>query len=202
MAQLWTTGPALLYCNIGTDGPGGGWIFIGTAKQKPRIQIRRSIKTVSNDLGGDSPFDLFYSGQDAIITADVNRMSLFAYYAMASCAAPAAPAGAIQPAGLDLPGETGTLLATEGQMFPLAMVFPYAPKAIFQSVTNGLMPAGYQFPLATLEGPDDLDPGTQDLTIHMVWHAIRGFAPSTLDNISTGNQLLYDFDVSGVPAPT
>lgn len=69
MAQLWTTGPALIYSTAGqsitynSTGNGtitftGTPIFVGTAETKPRISIRRSVKEVQNDLGGDKPFDL------------------------------------------------------------------------------------------------------------------------------------------------
>lgn len=202
MAQLFTTGPALLYANIGLTGPGAGWLFIGTARTKPRISVRRGIKPIHNDIGAEKPIDLLYGGQEAIITADVNRMSLIAYYAMATCAAPTTSGGAAT-AGLDLPGETGTLLATEGQMFQLCVMFPFAPKAAYSNAINGPLPPCYLFPLATLESPDDIDPGTQDLAIHMIWHAIRAIAPATVSGISLFNETLYSTALpAGLPAPT
>ena len=203
MAQLYTTGPCLLYANIGATGVGSGWLFIGTAKQKPRIQIRRAIKEVMNDIGGDKATDLLYSGQDAIITADVNRMSLTAYFAMASCAAPVTFAAGAILSGTDGPGGVGTILGTEGQMFPLCLVFPYNVKAAYSNAANGVLPPCYNFPLATLESPDDVDPGTQDLTIHMVWHAIRSEVPASTGGISLFNQSLYTNVLpAGLPAPT
>jgi len=49
--------PALLYAGFGPAAT-PTWYFIGTAKQKPRIQVRRAIKEVMNDIGGDKQVDL------------------------------------------------------------------------------------------------------------------------------------------------
>lgn len=139
-----------------------------------------------------------YTGQDAIITADVNRMSLDTYFTMAEAFSPNPndPAGA---AGSEIPGNIGTILATEGQTFGLCVMFPYSAKAAY----NAQLPPCYWFPLATLESPDDIDPGTQDLTIHMVWHAIRAFAAATANGISTFTSQLYSLALpAGLPAPT
>lgn len=144
-----------------------------------------------------------YSGQDAIVVADINRMSLIAYYAMASCPAPVQTVPAATGAGIDIPGETGTLLVTEGQTFQLAMVFPYSAKLAYQNIANGALPGGYIFAAATLESPDDIDPGTQDLTIHMIWHATRTFVPASANGINTFTSTLYTVGIpSGLPAPT
>lgn len=149
-----------------------------------------------------------YTGQDAIITADLNRFSPAAYLAMANAALAGGAtvgAGAAVPnggAGADLNGATGTLLLTENQMFALIVVFPYAPKAVYQNAANGgpLMPC-YVFPATTLEGPDDLDIGMQPFKVHAVWHAIRAFQPGGTP-FGTGNfQLYYFASVSSLSLP-
>lgn len=184
-------------------GANTGWVFVGTAKTKPRISIRRSIKPIQNDIGGDAPFDLLSSGQEAIISADINRMSLTAYFGMAQNALPGLIAPPATFAGIETPGLVGTLLVTEGQAFQLAVVFPYAAKLAYQNVANGALIGGYIFAAATLESPDDIDPGTQDMTIHMIWHAVRVHAPASQAGINTFTSILYTVGVpAGLPAPT
>lgn len=184
MAQVYCTGPALFYVQFpGESTPK----FLGTAEREPSIDIRPAFSPVLNDLGGQRvPFDMIYDGEEAFVSGLINRFNESVYAQLA-----ARPAHLAGRRGNNISGEIGTLMVQEGKAVTLWVQFPYVAKA---AMLGGLMPAGYRFRAAYLEGPDALRPlGTTARKIGMMFHAIRIF--SAVD----GSFALYDHDMTGLP---
>lgn len=187
MAQLYSTGPAHLFVGAITTG-GVTPFYLGTAEVKPQIEIVPQFEPVHNDLGGAVPFDKSYEGEEAFIGADLNRYNEAVYAGLAARPNSLVP-GAIR--GLNTALDVGTLMLTEGKNIVVWVVFPFFVKAAMRA---GGMPAGYRFPGCTVVGPDKLETGTRARKVHLLFHALRQWSPVT------GAFLLYDHNVSGLPA--
>ena len=191
-ASLWTTGPALIYCgvNSGQTGSSSGSVvsgqYLGTSERAPKIRIYHTYKEIFNDLGGRKvPFDKQWQGDYAVITAVLNR---FDYSVYEDCAE--VIAGNSTPGNQEV-NILGSIMGQEGLYQQVYVKFPY------QSVTQfSGQPAGYRFPAATFEGPDDFVIGVEDTKIAVMWVAIRAYNPAA------GTAILYDNNVSGLPSPT
>jgi hypothetical protein len=195
MAQLYSTGPVLIYALFpGDTAP----VFVGTGRAAPGIEIRPAFEDVHNDLGGSRvPIDRIRESQDGLVTAEMNRYSESFLQRMAdrSLSTPGVP-------GIDTSGEIGSLLLLEGQTFVLWTVFPYAGKGFFTANANpnfGNMPAGYRWLAAYLLGPDRYRIGSATAkSLGCIWHCLRLFDPTIPGNFNTGTFSCYDFDTSAV----
>lgn len=187
MAQLWSTGPALIYVALtGTgDAPGGGLggppvnpAFLGTAEFAPAIHVRREWESVFNDFGGGRvPFDTMYESKEGFTFADLTRWDENVYQQLA--AAPRTAEGGFDPTnpqdGADFVGDIGSLMITEGLAYSVFIKFPFASKSAYA----GMKP-GYRFPASYLMGPDEANSlGTKPFKRHIVFHHLRTFEPST-----------------------
>jgi hypothetical protein len=192
MPQLYSTGPALIYADLG-DGP----LFIGTCVRAPGISVRPHWTDVHNDLGGTVAFDVLYESQEALVSGILNRFSEDFYEQMAQRADATTP----PVPGNDISGDIGSLMIFEELTYDLWVTFPYATKPFYSNIAAGLgaMPSGYHFPAAYLMGPDNLQIGTTtERKISASWRCLRLFQPEFPGPYNTGNFFLYDFDCSAV----
>lgn len=162
--------------------------YLGTCEKAPKIVHRPAWKPVFNDIGGtEVPFDVSYQGEEAFTFADLTRWNEPVFSALQ--ARPNFP-GDVR--GLNIPGDIGTLMLTEGRAYQLFIFFPYVAKPAYAS---GGMPAGYRFVATFLEGPDELSElGTSPRKINLIFHHIRGWDPKTQRFVC------YDHAVGAMPA--
>lgn len=192
------TGPVLIYVGFPTNpanqagGLFGGTIqFLGTAEKCPRWSNRAAWVPVYNDLGGQSiAADVLYEGNECFVMADMTSWDDAVLQALM------ARPFSLTPDGIDIPGDLGTMMVTEGAAPTLYLTFPYSTRA--PAVRAG-MPAGRRFPAAILESPDDFDSmGTAPRKVRLLWHCYRvaqAIGPQGM------TWLLYDSNVAGLPAP-
>jgi hypothetical protein len=62
------------------------------------------------------------------------------------------------------------------------------------------MPDGYRFPAAFLQSDDLPELGTKARKISLVFHCLRTFDPTVTTVYGTGRFLLFDDDMTGLPA--
>ncbi len=168
MAQPFCTGPALLYVGV---GPGRAPVFLGTTEHTPRIIKRKNYKPLFNDLAGQMiPYDKSFQGEDCLVISELTRLN-WPVYNRITCA-PDAFGGV---PGMNFPGDMGTLMMTEGGSYFLWVVFPYAAKPAFAT-----MSPGYRFFSAFLEDADTLaEVGTNPVKVMVAWYCGRVIVPVT-----------------------
>ena len=205
--QLWTTGPAFLFTDVGK-----GIVFLGTAQSAPEIEVTPSFTPIMNDMSGQRlPMDRHYDGTEAIITAIFTRWNYAALLTMYSRPMPLALLGPGSAApGFNTIFDMGTIMGQEGMTYPLWVWFPKAPAAAGganQSNAYATMSPGYRFWSTIMIGPERISPGTKAMTQSVVIQAQRAF--TTLTNPGAGNVYdggngalfkLYDFDMTGISA--
>ena len=188
MATTMATGPAHVFLGIGANGAP---LYLGTTEHTPRIRVRPGWSPVFNDIaGGVIPYDMVYEGEEAFISGDWNRYNEQTLSIMQARPRHNAT-GSVR--GVNIAGDIGTLMLTEGQAYAMYLYFPYSSKPAY--VAAG-MPAGYHFYAVFLEGPDDMDRlGTIDRINRLQWHALRVFNSS----IPTLPLTLYDLVLPPMP---
>ena len=160
--------------------------YLGTCENGITIRGVPEFEPVMNDIGGTrKPFDRLYQGEDALSIGVLTRWNETVYQFMASI-----PSAGVFPGICNL-GNIGTLMITEGFAYEVYLQFPYAAKTLFSA--NG-MPPGYRFPFSYLEGPIEQERGTKPNKRHLTFYHGRGYDPST------GGFLLYDFNMTPIPA--
>lgn len=183
-AQLWTTGPALIYAGFGSGGTGSVTPnFLGTCENKPRISIEDAWKPVFNDLKGEiKPFDKLYLGESATIALNLGRYDEAVYAQLAA-----------QPLfngtrGKNVFGDLGTLAFFEQCAVCIWVKFPYQSFSAYSG-----MPAGYRFPGVVLASTDFEGLGLDARVTPLVFEA------DSIFSASDQSTLLYDFNMSGLP---
>lgn len=185
MAQLYCTGPAHLFLGVG-----GAFSYLGTAEDAPKIELGPEFEPVLNDVTGKKkPLDMQYQGEDALISADLNRYSETVYAVLAQ--------RFVRPAVRGTSGllDIGSLVLTESLGFQLAMQFPYAAKAAMAGGTGGPMPPGYLFNVVVPIGPEELTTGTKPKKIHVLLYSWPVWSP-------TAGTFLYTTTLPSLPAIT
>jgi hypothetical protein len=169
MAQLYSTGPAHWWVSL-QNSP---LLYLGTCEKKPKIVVRPSWSPAYNDLGGQKiPFDMSYQGTEGISLLNLTRFNEPVYQLLAT-----RPSASTKIAsGINVPGDIGTLLLTEGLAWTVYVYFPYAAKLAYKS--GGMVP-GYRFPASYLEGPDEFEPSTDPINRTLIFHHLRAFDPKT-----------------------
>jgi hypothetical protein len=123
--------------------------------------------------------DMMYDGEEAFSFHKLTRWSEIVLAAWQ-----ARPFNRLGLRGVNVPGDIGTLLLTEGGYAMVVITFPYASKA---AMAAGLMPPGYRFPASILIGPDDFESlGTNPRAVDLTVQHLRAY------DATTGNFECYD----------
>src|SRR5262245_20111872 len=140
--QLWSTGPAHMVVGFSSiTGPIGTPLYLGTAEESPKIDIRPNYEPVYNDLVCQTPFDPSFQGEEAFLAATLTRWNEQTY---AGLSARPRPFSTTATRGVTRSGDIGLMPLTEGWAPTLWVLFPYAAKSAMAG-----MPAGYRFVSAT-----------------------------------------------------
>lgn len=188
MAQPYVRGPAHFFVGIGA---GQSPVYLGTAERTPKIQIRPAWSPVFNDIAGQKiPYDWSFDGEEGYVVYPFTRWVDPVWRACQARPRPPIIGGV---PGLNVAGDIGTLMNTEGMGYPIWVLFPYAAKTAYNT-----QPAGYHFFSSWLMGPDDLDRNNTDAAlVNGVWYCSR---KPTLNIAAAGlDMLLYDYNVAGLP---
>jgi hypothetical protein len=192
MAQTYVTGAIHHYVSFGAKADGtllrAGPVYLGTAENRPLVEIQPAWEPVHNDLRGDvKPFDLIYQGEDAIVVTDLNRFNELVYQAMASRTQ--------NLLGQDTRLDTGALALANNVAFGLWLKFDF-----FGTIrAPATLPAGYYFPNVVLAGPDTLDQlGTRVRRTRCIFQAIGQYNPTTRGFLLYGTDAGY---FAGLPEP-
>lgn len=184
-ASLQSTGPAHFFCGVGQNSAA---LYLGTAEDRPIIQVRRFYENVRNDIAGPAvPYDRQFMGVDGIVGITLSRWDQVTLNRIQSTPYRNRIPG-VQPFG-----GRGAFMQLEGLSYPLWVQFPYATKTAM--VAAG-MPAGYRFPVSFLEGPDGMPVGTTYRTIQLAFYV------QNLNVKNGGDFLLFDHDMAGLPPIT
>jgi hypothetical protein len=184
MSIPYVAGPAFTYVGVGTNGAP---LYFGTTESEPEIVIQPEFEPVMNDLRGSrKPYTYQSMGEDAVVLGTFNKYNEGVLRLMQS--RPFRAGAATNVRGNQPFGSQGALMAEEGCLFPMWMVFPYVSKAFFAS--NG-MPAGYRFFGAFLFGPDRMPIGTRVRKVQCVFQCQAIFS-------LPGNWTVYDHNTSAV----
>lgn len=206
MAQLFSTGPVAIYVGLTAGTPyipghsAGGItvgtpVFLGHSEKTPNISVRPQVSDAWSDIGGQRvAFDKFYDSQDALVSVDLTRFNYPVYQAIADRAAAGGPRLATFSPGVNLPGEIGSLMMTEGLTVTLWLRWPYSAKPAYAA-----MPGGLRFPATFLQGPDDITSGTVPHKIRCVWYCMRQFNIGSANSYGAGSFTLYDYNMNGLP---
>lgn len=194
MAQQFVTGPVDIFVNYGSlGGVVTPPLYLGYSERGPRMQVRPQYSSTYVDVGGQKiPFDSCYDGQDAIVSADMSRWNEDVY---AAIAIKSGASGNNSPAGIDDPGDIGTLMMHEGAAITVWLRFTHAAKLAYST-----MPAGYRFPIAMLQNDDHNELGTKPRKISLVFHCLREFDVTITNAYGAGRFTLFDHDMTGLPA--
>lgn len=194
MAQLYSTGPALIFVGLGN---GGTPVFYGTCEHAPVIEAHPSYTHVYNDLGGQqTPYDSCYDGEYCTVSGDFNRHNENVYTLMAEKARSGINNGGGR--GTDIPGGIGRLMLTEGATYIVYVQFPYAFKAAFQSPISGPMPLGYRFHAGYLDRDSMPDLGTKARKWSLNWFCLRSFDLNFTNTVGQGRFVCYDHDLTAL----
>lgn len=149
-----------------------------------------------NDVAGMTPYDMLFSGEEAIVSVTLTRWNEPVYAAIAN----KANLGGVR--GTESGVSRGTLMLTQGIAAPLWISYPFNTLAPFTT-----LPAGYHFYAAFLESPDRLNPGVRAYKIHLQWHCLAVYFAGQVLSTGLGGGivgngfLLYDGVMAGQAAP-
>lgn len=194
MAQVYVTGPALIYAGL-ANALGTSPVFVGTGESAPDIDIKAEFDPVMNDLGGTRvPFDRCFEGEEGMVSVVLNRFNWSAIRQMMS-----RPRFFTGTPGSNPSGDVGTLMGQEGMTFNLWLVWPFSTKAAMGGgAAANAMPSAVRFVSAFLLSPDKIQSGTKDQKLHLIWQCQRGFSVTAGGNGasitgSAGSFILYDY---------
>jgi hypothetical protein len=186
-AQLYCTGPAHVFVSV-YKSTLPAIAYLGTCEDAPRIKIVRKWREIHNDIGGDEAFDRSYMGRAALISLDLNRFDEDVMQRIE-----AMPNAIVGRDGAELFGDIGTIVGLEAASLGIYVQFPYSVKAAFQ-VAPSQMPAGYRFPRCVPLDDEMYPLGTKARKNNIAFVAQRIYNPTT------GDFLLYDHNMTGLPA--
>jgi hypothetical protein len=181
--QPWVTGPGHLFAHVGSAGAP---LYLGTAENNPRIEIRPAYSPYFNNLFSPKvPMDLLFQGEEAFLYLDVNRFNFTVWNAMHSRPSPTGTRGTWTA------GQLGSFQIFEANAYAFTVQFPYARA---KSAMAGLEYC-YRFYNVTPVGPDSLEPIGMDyhkrrIILHALPTLTVGIYNTTVgtlfDNVDTG----------------
>lgn len=190
MAHPYVRGPIHIFVGTGISATP---TYLGTGERAPRQSIRREFSPLFNDIGGVSiPFDLSFQGIEAFVTVALTRWNESVLNQIQDVVGNAG--GQVDP-GTILDGETGTLMMTENVGQPLWLQYSYGPGQLAPHAAMADMPPGTRYLCAFLQGPDELEGGTDPARVMLTWHCLRKYDPSTR------KMRLFDRTLAGLPLP-
>lgn len=126
---------------------------------------------------------------DAYISLDLKVFNNDVWEIIANRAGPSL--GAIFAEGTYPYGATGALMVGEGLAYRLLVWRPYSAKATNLARRDPMRP-GYNFPLAYLAGPDDIENSVRAQKIRTIFRAIPYRVPGSF------NRVIYNYDTTGL----
>jgi hypothetical protein len=190
--QFYTTGSIALYVGAGS---GGAYLFLGHGRRAPRQQIMRQFGQVMCDLGGQKTYsDRIVDGVLGRVSVTLTRYDSNTLRLIQDVARTNAGAGNAPPAtaGSMSPLEMGTLMMTEGVLYPLVLAYSFGGKLPFVAGAGGPMGAGRTWYGASLDGPDVEEGGLgQAKEVTLDFECQRVFNPLTA---------IWDLYTNTVPA--
>jgi hypothetical protein len=178
--QFYATGAIGVYVGFGPSGP---YFFLGHGRRAPRQQILRQFGQVMCDLGGQKTYsDRIVDGVLGRVTVTLVRYSQATLSLIQDVARTAGGAGNAAPAaaGSMAPLELGSLMMTEGIVYPLVLTYPFSSKAVYGAGPGGGLPAGRTWLGASLDSPDDEEGGLgQTREVTLTFECQRVFDPLT-----------------------
>jgi hypothetical protein len=178
--QFYATGAMGLYVGAGS---GGSYLFLGHGRRAPRQQVMRQFGQVMCDLGGQKTYsDRIVDGVLGRVSVTLTRYSMDTLRTIQDVARTGAGAGNAAPAGQGAmaPLELGTLLMTEGVLYPLVITTPFGAKAAYAAGPGGAMGLGRTWYGVTLDTPDDDEGGLgQAREVTVVFECQRVLDPLT-----------------------
>ena len=166
-------------------------LFLGHTENGLDIQFEHKFDPYRVDLGGSVEADKSYQGTTATITATLSRWDDAAYQ---SLVAPPVIIGASGMGG-DVPGGIGTLMVQEGAAQQVIALFPYQAKTAYAAQVAGL-----RFFACTLEQDNWKALGTRPRLLSLSWRANRVFVPGITNAFGYGGWVLFDSNMTGLPA--
>lgn len=186
MAQAWCTGPAYLFC----QPPAQSVQFLGNTERTPKMRVVREFEPVMNDMAGTKvPYDRLFQGKHIFISGLLTRFNWSVYLALAQLPN-------VTGDGLDIPGDVGTLMMTEGKAVPFWVEFPYAVGGRAGKAAMAGMPQGYHLFAGVFEGPDEHEAGTGPNKIGFNMHGLRVPVVSTISGASGLVLSCFDHDMT------
>ncbi len=243
MAQLYSTGGVFIYVGVGNIPPpakppvtsmwepepsildfvkppsalpGYNPRFLGTTVDGPEAFPKPIWRKLTSDQSGEEVDDIAFMGEEAIVTAEVNRYNESIYASISSRPSFRTGRGFIREFDI------GQLMLRSGYCYPLWLRFPHSVKAALgNSAPNpgipptvaagpnllaGLapvpvpdpIPMGYHFWHAYLIDDGLTRLGSRARIVSLRWHCVR--QPFDKDNPGA-IRVLYDHDMSNLPEP-
>lgn len=199
MSQEYVPGPVEIWLGVTANSAP---MFLGWSEAGVDLEFRPRYGEHKTDLSGGPegpPADKWYAGQDAIISAVVNRMSLNCYYAAAD---KSVNVFGVSVPGIDEPGDRGALMVAEGRAYPLWLKHPHAVKPFYSNGPSGALVRGYRFLHVVMERETLPKLGPRPKKLNLAWHAISNLNIAFNNEFGTGLYTLFDHDMTQLVPPT
>lgn len=194
MAQPYVPGPVDLWLGIGA---GGAPVFFGHCEKGFDLQKRPRWGELICDLAGSVPMDEYFEGADALLSGTLIRYNETTYRSITDFSAPRL---AVSIPGLELPGDIGALAISEECTYMGWLRHPYSVKLVFNDPISGAMVPGYRMMAMRLERDSIPDLGPRPKKLPLTWRCLRVFDFNYRDNLGQGRFILYDHDLTALPA--
>lgn len=195
MADTYVTGPVHHYC-VFPYNPTQAF-YLGTAQIAPKVRIRRALKPVFNDLGGQLlPFERILQGEEAQIITPLNRYNESVYRLISAFPRMTGIRGRQGPL------DTGVKMQGNGCFFSLILQFPFAGTANDVPVATEQLPPVYRFPVCQSEQDEFTTMGTDAFEKMLAITAARFFTPASGGSGIAGGFITYFNDLGGISLPT
>ncbi len=176
-------------------------MFLGWSEGGVDLDFRPRFNEYKNDLAGGPegpPADMYYSGQDCIMSAVVTRYNIGTYYVMADKSVNVL---GVSVPGIDDPGDRGALMVAEGRAYPIWFKHPHATKPFYSQGVSGALVLGYRFTACVMERETLPKLGPRPKKLNLAWRGISTLNMNISNEFGTGRFTLFDHDMSQLVAP-